>query len=105
MTTFQETTGYDLTEYVAMSLPSQVHITDQRRTQAIEAATERYIRLLKDGLPIGYHFDGQNIARENTDDLCPIGYPTKNGEIDLARVIDELNFRPVLEAYRRDLRR
>jgi hypothetical protein len=103
--TFQEITGYSLNEYVTMSLPNQVHITDQRRARAMETAIARYTLLLKDGLPFGYQFDGQNITVGNEDDLCPIGYPVKDGRLDLAKVIDELNFGFVLEAYRRDLRR
>lgn len=84
-----------------MSLPEQVHVDDERRDRAVAIATERYIQLVKDGLPIGYTFDGENITMENEDDLCPIGYPIKNGKIDLAQVIDELSFGSVLAVYRK----
>ena len=101
MPTFKEITGLNLEEYVLVSLPRQKHIDDRRRAHAVEAAIKRYKRLVADGLPIGYELDGENIA-ENTNDPRPIGYPSKNGMIDLAEIIDKLNFRVVLYAYRRN---
>lgn len=101
MPTFKEITGLSLEEYVLMSLPKQVHIDDRRRAHAVEAATRRYTRLVADGLPIGYTFDGENIA-ESPNDTHPIGYPSKDGRVDLAEIIDKLNFRVVLDAYRRN---
>jgi len=102
--TFQEITGLTVQEYVIISLPQQIHIDDERRDRAVARATARYIQLVKDGLPIGYRFDdGENITTENDDDLCPIGYPSKNGRIDLGEIIDKLNFSVVLNLYRKIL--
>jgi hypothetical protein len=100
--TFQEITGYNIRDYVIISLPNQVHLTDERRENSIQAAIRRYKKLLNDGLPIGYHLSGEeSIIVENENDPCPIGYPSKDGAIDLARIIDELDFNPVIAAYRK----
>lgn len=101
MPTFKEITGLSLEEYVLISLPKQVHIDDRRRAHAVEVAIRRYTQLVVDGLPIGYTFDGENIA-ENPNDPRPIGYPSKDGMIDLAEIIDKLNFRVVLDTYRKN---
>jgi hypothetical protein len=103
MPTFQAVTGYSLRDYVILSLPSQVHLTDERRENAIQAAIRRYKKLLDEGLPIGYHLEEESevIVVENENDPCPIGYPSKDGTIDLARIIDELDFNPVIAAYRK----
>lgn len=103
MPTFQEITGLTVQEYVIISLPQQIHIDDKRRDRAVARATARYIQLVRDGLPFGYKFDGENITTENEDDLCPIGYPSKNGSIDLGEIIDKLNFSVVLNLYRKTL--
>jgi hypothetical protein len=101
--TFKEITGLTLQEYVIISLPKQVHVDDERRDRAVARATARYTQLIQDGLPFGYKFDGENITTENEDDLCPIGYPSKNGRIDLGEIIDRLNFDVVLNLYRKTL--
>lgn len=101
MPTFKEITGYDLHEYVIISLPGQVHINDERRKIAIDTAIRRYTKLVEDSLPIGYRLEGETIICTNDNDPCPIGYPSKDGHLDWSRIIDELNFDLVILAYRK----
>lgn len=96
MLTFKEITGYNLRDYVIMSLPEQVHITDERRETSINIAIRRYTKLLEDGLPMGYKLDGEIIVCENENDPCPIGYPSIGGMLNWTKIIDELNFQLVL---------
>lgn len=98
---FQKLMGCSLHEYVLYALPKQEQIGNERRSRAVNVAVSRFIRLLRDALPAGYVFDGQNIRAESENDCCPIGYPSKDGMIDMAAVIDNIDFKLVLSAYKK----
>lgn len=94
---FYEATGYTPKEYVKLSIPAKN--PEVLPDFKIQELINKMSKVIQEALPIGYTYDGEHFLIPENDE-CPIGYPSQDGIINLAALVDQMDFEPVNKMYR-----